>query len=132
MAAINAIWQIFIQPKVTQHNNNSLWTFVGILHLRETGKITANPRFQQIYKIIGHMGMVLQLDCWRVEAYKQRQKLAFLEDFAWLRPSFRDLQQMSYRIASKYVAGESTDIFELHTNLVVDCDQQHKNVLLLH
>ena len=67
-----------------------------------------------------------------MEAYKQRQKLAFLEDFAWLRPSFRDLQQMSYRIASKYVAEESTDIFELHTNLVVDCDQQHKNVLLLH
>ncbi|KAI0052951.1 hypothetical protein FA95DRAFT_1482269 [Auriscalpium vulgare] len=133
MAAADAIWRIFISEKGTQDDPNSLRTLAGILRPKETGKIASKPGFRRTHEIILHVGTVLRLDCWRLEANRRDARCATLHDFAASEPTWDDILEMSYVLADKYVAGtESVDIFEIRARSSAIRDQQYENTLILH
>ncbi|KAJ7750541.1 hypothetical protein B0H16DRAFT_1663309 [Mycena metata] len=67
MAAADAIWRIFIQPKVGHEDQTSLMHYIALLRPKETGKIGSDPGFRRMHEVIAHAGAALRLDAWRVE-----------------------------------------------------------------
>ena len=50
MACADAIWRVFIEPKLSREDANSLMAYLAINRPRETGKIGANPGFRRIIR----------------------------------------------------------------------------------
>jgi hypothetical protein len=133
MAAADAIWRIFIEPKVGREDTTSLMHFIAMLRPKETGKIGSDPGFRRMHEVIAHIGAALRLDAWRVEVLRRHPKCTSLRAFADSKPSFEDVKEISNYLASHYVAGaEDFNIFELRQKPVHERDQQHENVLQMH
>ncbi|KAI0038958.1 hypothetical protein FA95DRAFT_1504832, partial [Auriscalpium vulgare] len=133
MAAADTIWRIFINHPGTQDDPNSLKTLAGILRPKETGKIATKPGFRRMHEIIGHVGAVLRLDCWRLEARRRSDNWTGLEEFANAKPAWDLIIEMSEALARNYVAGSpNLDLFEMRSNPSNLRDQQHENTLILH
>ncbi|KAJ7872617.1 hypothetical protein B0H14DRAFT_3083616 [Mycena olivaceomarginata] len=121
MAAADAIWRIFLEPKTGSEDPTSLMHFVALLRPKETEKIGSDPGFRRMHEVIAHAGTALRLDAWRTEA------------FADSKPSFELITTISNHLASHYVAGaESYDIYELRQQSAKERDQQHENILQMH
>ncbi|KAJ7262566.1 hypothetical protein C8J57DRAFT_1513569 [Mycena rebaudengoi] len=52
MAAADAIWRIFIEPKQSRLDENSLMAYVATHCPRETGKIGSSPGFRRMHEVI--------------------------------------------------------------------------------
>ncbi|KAF7353120.1 hypothetical protein MSAN_01499400 [Mycena sanguinolenta] len=110
MACADAIWRIFIEPKQGRLDQNSLMAYVTQIRPRETGKIGSNPGFRRMHEVIRHIGIVLRLDAWRVEAQRRNPAWTSLEIFAKARPSEQLISDMANHLAAQYVAGGDVDI----------------------
>lgn len=133
MACADAIWRIFISPREARIDQSSILQLVAIQRPKETGKITSNPGFRKMHEVIGHTGIALRLDCWRVEAEKRDPRCVSLNHFAKTKPSKEYLEAMSYHLAAHYIAGgEVTAIEDLRRNEPAQRDFQRENNLLLH
>ena len=126
MACADAIWRIFVYPKEACEDVNSLSNHVGQIRPKETGKFDTNPGFRRMHEVIQHVGIVLWLDCWAIEA--QKQGFETLEDFARPNPSYDVLQKMSYQLAKDHVASPDMSLIWARTD--GSRDQVHKNMLL--
>jgi hypothetical protein len=74
MAAADAIWRIFIEPKTGHEDPTSMMHFVALLRPKETGKIGSDPGFRRMHEVIGHAGAALRLDAWRIEVLRRNPK----------------------------------------------------------
>ncbi|KAJ6467053.1 hypothetical protein C8R47DRAFT_1179942 [Mycena vitilis] len=133
MAAADAIWRIFIEPKDGRQDPTSLMHFVAMLRPGETGKIGSDPGFRQMHEVIAHGGAALRLDAWRVEVQRRNPQWTSLQVFADSKPSFALVEEISDYLASHYVAGaEDLNIYELRQKPRGLRDKQHENVLQMH
>ncbi|KAJ7731384.1 hypothetical protein B0H16DRAFT_1665276 [Mycena metata] len=133
MAAADAIWRIFIQPKVGREDQTSLMHYIALLRPKETGKIGSDPGFRRMHEVIAHVGAALRLDAWRVEVLRRNPLWTSLQVFADSKPSFALVTEISDYLASHYVAGaEDFNIFELRQRPVHERDKQHENTLQMH
>ncbi|KAF5313897.1 hypothetical protein D9619_013000 [Psilocybe cf. subviscida] len=142
MAAADALWRLFIEPKTSRQDPNSLMSFVAKLRPRETGKIGSGPGFRQMHEVILYSSTALRLDAWATEikvragqkALEDAEKLlatgkvktldealkaqppglASLEEYATACPTQDEIFKFSEHLACHYVAGgEFVDIFSL-------------------
>ncbi|KAF7348211.1 hypothetical protein MSAN_01774300 [Mycena sanguinolenta] len=132
MACADAIWRIFIEPKDSRIDNNSLMAYVAQHRPRETGKIGSNPGFRRMHEVIRHDGIVLRLDAWRVEAKRRNPLWTSLEEFTKSKPSDSLIDDMANYLAEHYVSGGEVDIYELRSKPLTYRDKQHENILILH
>ncbi|KAJ7076755.1 hypothetical protein B0H15DRAFT_925103 [Mycena belliarum] len=133
MAAADAIWRIFIEPKIGCEDPTSLMHFVALLRPKETGKIGSDPGFRRMHEVIAHVGAALRLDAWRIEVLRRNPQWKSLQDFADSKPSFALITEISNYLASHYVAGaEHHNIFELRQKPKAQRDQQNENILQMH
>ncbi|KAJ6567851.1 hypothetical protein B0H10DRAFT_2200069 [Mycena sp. CBHHK59/15] len=114
MAAADAIWRIFIEPKAGREDPTSLMHFVALHRPKETGKIGSDPGFRRMHEVIAHTGAALRLDAWRLEVLRRNPQWTSLQAFADSKPSLELIMTISNYLASHYVAGaETLNIFEL-------------------
>ncbi|KAJ7908542.1 hypothetical protein B0H13DRAFT_2233244 [Mycena leptocephala] len=133
MAAADAIWRIFIEPKIGREDQTSLMHFVAMLRPKEAGKIGSDPGFRRMHEVIAHTGAALRLDAWRVEVLRRDPRWTSLQAWADSKPSFATITEISDYLASNYVAGtEDYNIYELRQKPKRERDQQHENVLQMH
>jgi hypothetical protein len=132
MACADAIWRIFIEPKATRIDANSLLMFVAQHQPPQTGKIGSDPGFCIMHKVIGNTGVALQLDAWRVEAQKQNSEWSSLDAFASSQPTLELIEEMANMLAMDYVAGYEANPFKMRGQAAASRDAQHKNILIMH
>ncbi|KAK6978313.1 hypothetical protein R3P38DRAFT_3235822 [Favolaschia claudopus] len=132
MACADAIWRIFIEPKQGRQDSNSLMAYVTQPRPRKTGKIGSNPGFRRMHEVIRHMGIVLRLDAWRVEAKRRNSAWTSLELFAEAKPSKDLLDEMAQSLVENFVAGGDIDMYETRSRSADSRDAQHENILFLH
>jgi hypothetical protein len=132
MACADALWRIFIEPKISRDDVNSLMHLVALHRPRETGKIGSNPGFRRMHEVISHDGIALRLDAWRTEVRKRNCEWDSLEAFAKFNPDCQLIEEMADTLANNYVAGGDVDIFELRNKPATTRDYQHENILITH
>ena len=84
-----------------------------------------------MHEVIQHVGIVMQLDAWRVAAGKHQKKdLASLEDYAKLELNWEDIVLISHDLCCNYVARKSDDLSRKRKQSTVQRNQQQENTLL--
>ncbi|KAJ3560033.1 hypothetical protein NP233_g11098 [Leucocoprinus birnbaumii] len=134
MACADAIWRIFIFPKGSRNDENSLLQLLGVIRPKETRKFSSlgGPGFRRMHEVIQHVGTASRLDCWRLEARDTIDSLiASLDDFAKLEPSWETLVRMAKSLCIKYVPGQDT-LPDLRRMADKSRDKVHENTLLQH
>lgn len=129
MACADAIWKIFIWPKLARDDATSFLQQIAEIRPRETGKIASKPGFRRMHEAIQHVGAVSRLDCWRVEANKWGAHFDSLEQFAESKPSWAELDEMAEKIVRRYTIDENT-LEELRFAPDSTRDEQYENTLL--
>ncbi|KAJ6622272.1 hypothetical protein B0H10DRAFT_1662626, partial [Mycena sp. CBHHK59/15] len=132
MACADAIWRIFIEPKLARVDENSLMAYVATHRPRETGKIGSNPGFRRMHEVIRHDGIVLRLDAWRVEAKRRNPLWTSLAEFAKAKPSKELINEMADYLAEHYVSGGEVDIYQIRSRPIARRDKQHENIQIMH
>lgn len=130
MACADALWRIFIKPRLARMDSTSVMEDVGYLRPRETGKIISNPGFRRMHQVIEHDGICRRLNCWRVEIQKQNPTITDLDQFVQSNPSFSDLIKIADRLVTNYV-GKSDTIRRLRRRPASERDEQYENNLLV-
>ena len=132
MACADALWRIFIDPKTSRVDVNSLLQFVAQYRPRETGKIGSDPGFRRMHEVITHTGVALRLDAWRVEVGKRNCEWTSLEAFTASKPTEELIEEIADCLAVHYVAGYEANIFKLRGHASTSRDAQHENILIMH
>ncbi|KAF8995089.1 hypothetical protein BDQ17DRAFT_1330741 [Cyathus striatus] len=104
MACANGIWKIYIYPKDARSDENSLMAFIEQIHPKETRKIETKPGFHRMHEVIQHIGIVSHLNAWRIEVMKLHPEVQSLEDFAALKPTWKELQYIAQLLCINHVA----------------------------
>lgn len=82
-----------------------------------------------MHQLIGHAGIVQQLDCWRAHVQKKNSQWTSLEAFAASQPCLDNLQTLANELALEYIA--SHQLYGLRTGALHQRDMQFENALLL-
>ncbi|PIL23294.1 hypothetical protein GSI_14604 [Ganoderma sinense ZZ0214-1] len=110
MAAADAIWRALVSPKGARVDDTSFMKLAGELRPNESSRLVNNAKFCQQHELISHVGILLQLDAWRVEI-KKRFGHATLEEWAATKPKLGDIQEVAEALALRYVEGEDVDLY---------------------
>ncbi|KAH9911456.1 uncharacterized protein B0H18DRAFT_1128681 [Fomitopsis serialis] len=110
MACVDAIWKIFIYPKLARQDETSLMKQAAEIRPKETGKIGSKPGFRRMHEIVQHVGAVSRLDCWREEVSLRDPSFTSLDAWAKSAPSMDDIEEIANVLVKKYVA--NTDMSE--------------------
>ncbi|KAH9842506.1 uncharacterized protein C8Q71DRAFT_827213 [Rhodofomes roseus] len=132
MACVDGIWRVFIKPKDAR-GDNMLMQYIGLLRPKETGKYGSHPTFRQMHEVVQHIGIILRLDAWRVEAsHSSRQEQSLETWAAEHKPGLAELWAVAQTLARDYVPGQRKGprLFELRRQ-GARRDEQRENVLLL-
>ncbi|KIL54407.1 hypothetical protein M378DRAFT_92369 [Amanita muscaria Koide BX008] len=132
MACTDALWRLFIHPKLAKEDPCSLIKLVSQIRPKETGKIESKPAYRQMHEVIQHVGIVLRLDAWRIIASERiDQSVDSLEAFAGMKPTWEVLVDLSHHLCRNYVTNthELSDMRRKPTGIR---DHQHENVLIQH
>ena len=113
MACADTLWRIFIDPKTSHVDVNSLLQFIAQYQLGETGKIGSDPGFRCMHEVISHTRVALCLDAWRVEVEKRNHEWTSLEAFVGSKPTQEFIEEIADHLAISYVAGYEANIFKL-------------------
>lgn len=54
MAAVDAVWHTYIEPKKSRGDEQGVYSYVGILPPKETGKFISNPGFRRMHDLVHH------------------------------------------------------------------------------
>lgn len=129
MAAVEAIWRIFIRDKNAREDTTSLMQLLSQIRPQETGKLASKPGFRRMHEAIQHVGIVLRLDCWRILAADLHDSCFSLEDLAARQPTWEELVKMATKLCQSHVA--PNDI-QTTTRLQDESarDAQHENGLI--
>ncbi|THU80914.1 hypothetical protein K435DRAFT_694685, partial [Dendrothele bispora CBS 962.96] len=94
MACADAVWRTFIEPARARNESDdySLMANIKVLRPRETGKISSKPGFRRMHEVIQHSGIVMRLDCWRLEIGKISSDWSSLDDYAKSEPTWDELK----------------------------------------
>ena len=129
MACADALWRIFIHPKKSDIDSNSLMGLVSQIRPKETGRIKSKPGFRRMHEIIQHVGIVSRLDMWRIAVSRRNSAHTTLEDFAKSEPSWELIENISLEIVRE--EAKTADISRLRLKPDAERDQQRENTLLL-
>ncbi|KAI0694530.1 hypothetical protein BC835DRAFT_1406425 [Cytidiella melzeri] len=130
MAAADAIWRILVSPDSARKDTTSFMAFVTKLRPASSGKLTNNVLFREQHELIGHVGEVLCLDAWRIEA--RRYGYLTLEKRAEAKPTLEAIDKFAVQLVTQYVEGEGTNLYQMKNRLAVQCDKQHENTMRTH
>ncbi|KAI0685471.1 hypothetical protein BC835DRAFT_1290048, partial [Cytidiella melzeri] len=130
MAAADAIWRLLVSPDTARKDPTSFMAFVGKLRPARTGKLTNNASFREQHELINHVGEVLRLDAWRVEA--RRQGYLTLEKWADAKPSLETIAKSAERIVSQYIEGEGVNLYQMKNKSAAQRNKQHENTMRTH
>lgn len=83
-----------------------------------------------MHEAIQHVGAMLRLDCWRLEALAKNAEMMSLDAFAKSEPSWDELVAMANLISTKYVAN-ANKITSLRNSTSGNHDEQYENTLIL-
>ena len=128
MACADAIWRIFIQPKNSDKDPNSLMSFISQIHPKETGKFKSKPGFRWMHEIIDHIGKVLRLNELGNVALKINTSHTTLDEFAKSEPTWASIHAMIQQV----VRNSEVEIDELRAKDAGERDKQRENILLMH
>ncbi|KAM6490409.1 hypothetical protein JOM56_004349 [Amanita muscaria] len=132
MACADALWRLFIHPKLAKEDPCSLIKLVSQIRPKETGKIESKPAYRQMHEVIQHIGIVLRLDAWRIVAAERfDQSIDSLETFAGMKPTWDILVNLSRHLCRDYVT-TTHDLSDMRRKPTNIRDQQHENVLIQH
>lgn len=128
MACIDAIWRILLKPTKSHDDPDCLLERVGILHPKQTVKISKNPKFRQLHNIVLQDGIASRLDVWRVVVSKQDPAHNSLKAFASSKPSWSTIVAMSKQMPKDYVANGNFSARRRKPS--EERDKVHENALL--
>ncbi|KAK7682119.1 hypothetical protein QCA50_014705 [Cerrena zonata] len=128
MACADALWRIFIEPKQSHEDPNSLFSHIGKLRPKETLKFASGPGFRRMHKAIQHIGIVSRLDIWREKVGHLPDKFPSLEAFAESKPSWAVLTALANDLARDQVTG--SNLHKLRQHPRGERDLEHENMLL--
>ncbi|EMD37414.1 hypothetical protein CERSUDRAFT_65102 [Gelatoporia subvermispora B] len=103
MACAEAVWKLCTIPKATRADKTCLMAEVAAIRPKETRKVISKPGFCRMHEIIQHVGIVSQLDCWRVEV-KRRYLVNSLENWAKTKPIWEILKDIAKTLVKDHVA----------------------------
>ena len=134
MACADALWRIFIEPKLSRDDDNSLMRFVAQHRPRETGKIGTKPGFRRMHEVIDHEGVALRLSAWQTELSKRNAAWTSLKLVAQSKPTPEYLKSVADHLAVNYVAGAGPNVRvdRMRRQPIKVRDQQRENMFLLH
>ncbi|TFK18253.1 hypothetical protein FA15DRAFT_649673 [Coprinopsis marcescibilis] len=136
MACADAIWRLFIRPKLSRQDDSSLIKLVAQIRPKETGKIESDPGFRRMHEVIQHVGIAMRLSAWTLEAAKEGPTLdassQTLDQFANSNPEWETLQAMAKAIVLTHVGIPEPDDNNLPEDSIAEEDEQHRNVLRQH
>lgn len=102
MAAADAVWRTYIEPKALRNSDGSVYTYFSMLNSRDTSKLNTNTPFRMMHTGIETILKAAVLECWRLESGS-----ATLEEFReQARPGFAKLTGMAHTILKKYVGAD--------------------------
>ncbi|KAI0699966.1 hypothetical protein BC835DRAFT_1267159, partial [Cytidiella melzeri] len=130
MAAADALWRLLVTPEQSRKDTTSFMSFVAKLRPTRTGKLTNNATFREQHELINHVGEVLRLDAWRVEA--RRGGYLTLEKWGESKPSLEAIDKFAKTLASEYVEGEGTNLYQQKNRPDTQRDKQHENIMRTH
>ncbi|KAI0683212.1 hypothetical protein BC835DRAFT_1423521 [Cytidiella melzeri] len=131
MAAADAIWRILVTPMDARKDPTGFMAFVSCLRPKSANKLINNAGFREQHELIGHVGSVLRLDVWRVEARKRGYLT--LEDWARSEPSLEDITSILNQLVSQYVeGGDGISMYQMQTKSADQRDKQHENTMRCH
>ena len=121
---------IFIQPKNSDKDPNSLMSFISQIRPKETGKIKSKPGFRRMHEIIDYVGKVLRLDELPVGnvALKIDTSHTTFDEFAKSEPTWKSIHAMIQQV----VRNSEVEIDELRAKDAGERDKQRENILLMH
>ncbi|KAK7692967.1 hypothetical protein QCA50_004608 [Cerrena zonata] len=128
MACADALWRIFIEPKQSHDDANSLFRHVGQIRPKETVKFASNPGFRRMHEVIQHIGIVSRLDFWREKVKGVSDGYATLNDFAKSNPSWETLMKLANELALEQVAGSNLE--RLRRRPKEERDMERENMLI--
>lgn len=131
MAAADAIWRIVVSPALARKDSTSFMAFTEQLRPKGANKLINNAGFREQHDLIGHVGSVLRLDAWRLEA----KKLGYESLQAWAdsSPPFIDVVRIAEQMVCQYVeGGQQASIYEAQTRPSELRDKQHENTMRTH
>jgi len=130
MACADAIWRVFIYPKKSGSDKNSLMGYIQQIRPKETQRIKSKPGFRRMHEVIQHVGIVSRLDIWRLASGKQNgTEYHTLDDFAKSEPDWKSILELSEQIV---LDGEKEGpMNRLRMKKPLERDQQHENEHLL-
>ncbi|KAI0683413.1 hypothetical protein BC835DRAFT_1295982, partial [Cytidiella melzeri] len=131
MVAADAIWRILVTPMDARKDPTGFMAFVSCLRPKSANKLINNVGFCEQHELIGHVGSVLRLDVWQVEARKRGYLT--LEDWARSEPSLEDITSISNQLVSQYVeGGDGISMYQMQTKSADQRDKQHENTMRCH
>lgn len=131
MAAADAIWRILVTPANARKDSASFWDIVRRLRPKMANHLVNNATFREQHDLINHVGSILRLDAWRVEA----KKIGYptLQAWAESQPPFIEVVRMSERIVGRCVeGGYDVSMFQLQTKPAAQQDKLHQNTMRTH
>ncbi|KAI0084796.1 hypothetical protein BDY19DRAFT_987352 [Irpex rosettiformis] len=131
MAAADALWRILVTPKEARKDPTSFMAFVERLRPKSANKLVNNAAFREQHDLIGHVGNILRLDVWQLEA----AKLGYcsLKDWAESKPPVNDVIALSEQLVQKYVeGGDGISLFRAQNRPTDQRDKQHENTMRTH
>ncbi|KAI0666193.1 hypothetical protein C8Q78DRAFT_1083139 [Trametes maxima] len=109
MAAADAVWRMLVLPDGIRGDYTSFIKLVGKLRPNESSRLVSGAKFRERHDLINHVGVLLQLDAWRVEV-KKRWGFATLEEWAASNPKLSDIEEVAEQLALEYAEGDGQDI----------------------
>ncbi|KAI0071748.1 hypothetical protein K474DRAFT_1606364, partial [Panus rudis PR-1116 ss-1] len=103
MAAADAIWKMFIEPKELQQDPHGLFQHACRIRPHQTHNIKTKPGFRLMHDLIHQCGTARMLDIWETEIHKRNSSHTSLADFANSNPSWQDVVDLSLQIVRTYV-----------------------------
>ncbi|KAF9525694.1 hypothetical protein CPB83DRAFT_771677 [Crepidotus variabilis] len=129
MACADGIWRDEIKPVESRSDENSLYSHIGILRPKETGKFVSKPGFRRMHDAIHHDIWASILNCWEYEVKTKNTDWYSLDVYAASKPEWEDLVALSEKIVSTYV-GTPAMVARLRRKQDEERDQRFENQVL--
>ncbi|KAI0688586.1 hypothetical protein BC835DRAFT_301430 [Cytidiella melzeri] len=100
MAAVDAIWRMFIEPKAQRTAPNGLYQQACKIRPCDSGCIGSKPGFRLMHDLITQCVAARMLDIWRVEVENHARQS--LKEWATL-ATWADIEELPLSLTGKYV-----------------------------
>lgn len=116
MAAAEAIWRMFIEPKSQRTEPNGLYQQACKVRPHDSGRIGSKPTYRLLHELILQCAAARMLDVWRVEVDKRRGLT--LEQFSKV-ATWSEIESLSVTLAQKYMDKAGSKDHEFRNNSLI-------------